>query len=93
MQVRDSIKNVDVVKMLQTYPLFTHCRTLRRNCKFLPSLLTSGLNSIPVYAAALIKQCLIQKITAGSHWVELIWYLNLKNIFASLFKSLIFYLI
>jgi len=51
-------------------PLFTHCR----NSKYPPYLLTSGLNRTPVYAAASIKQCLIQKIMAGCHWVELIWY-------------------
>jgi len=67
------------------YPLIhTYC-TVRRNSKFQPFLLTSGLNRTPVYATALIKQCLIQKITAGSYWVELTWYKNLKNIFASLF--------
>jgi len=58
----------------QTNPLFTHCRTVRCNWIFPPSLLTSGLNRTPVHAVASIKQCLIQKITAGSHWVELIWY-------------------
>jgi len=72
-------------------PSFT--LTVRRNSGFQPFLLTSGLNSTPVYVAASIKQCLIQKITAGSHWLELIWYQNLKNIFASLFQSLIFNLI
>jgi len=55
-------------------PLFTHCRIVRRNSKYSPSLLTSGLNRTTVYAVALIKQCLIPKLTAGSYWVELIWY-------------------
>jgi len=65
---------VKIPQPFQTYPLFTHCRTVRRNSKCPPSLVTSGLNRTPVYAAVLIKQCLIQKITVGSHWVELIWY-------------------
>jgi len=59
-------------------PLFTHCRTIRRNSKCPPSLVTSGLNRTPVYAAALIKQCLIKKITASSHWVKLIWYKHFR---------------
>jgi len=50
--------------LIHTYPLFTHCCTVRRNSKYPPSLLTSGLNRTTVYATALIKQCLIQKITA-----------------------------
>jgi len=54
--------------------MFTHCCTVRHNSQFPPSLATSGLNRTPVYAAAFIKQCLIQKITAGSYWAELIWY-------------------
>jgi len=54
-------------------PIHTY-RTVRRNSRFQPFLLTSGLNRTTVYVAALIKQCLIQKITAGSYWVELTWY-------------------
>jgi len=52
----------------------SHIAAPRRNSKYPPSVLTSGLNRTPVYTAVLIKQCLIQKITAGSHWVKLIWY-------------------
>jgi len=55
-------------------PLIHTYRTVRRNSTFQPFLLTSGLNRTPVYAAALIKQCLIQKITVGSYWVEFTWY-------------------
>jgi len=65
----DTLKMADICCYGVWYgnPLFTHCCTVRRNSKFPPSLLTSGLNRTPVYAAALIKQCLIQKITAGSY--------------------------
>jgi len=37
--------------ILEFNPLFTHCRTVHLNNKYLPSLLTSGLNRTKVYAA------------------------------------------
>jgi len=52
-------------RQLQLHPSFT--LTVSRNSRFQPC----GLNRTPVYVAALIKQCLIQKIMEGSYWVEL----------------------
>jgi len=54
---------INCLAQCSSYLLFTICPTI-----------TSGLNRTLAYAAALIKQCLIQKIRAGFHWVELIWY-------------------
>jgi len=59
--------------------------TVCRNSKYPPSFVTSRLNRILVYAVALIKQCLIQKITASSHLGRVDLVLKYKEHFASSF--------
>jgi len=58
--------------LLTSIPLFTHCRTVHRNSKYPPSLLTSGLNRILDMLQRWSSSAWLKKITASCYWVELI---------------------
>jgi len=44
LEEKDADWLIGLLSWILIYPLFTHCRTIRRNSKYPPSLLTSGLN-------------------------------------------------